>query len=72
MTYKSAGSAIERLIKEGFFQSGKTDLDVINELKIKGFRHSRGSISATLLRFARREALRREKTDGAYKYLSMN
>lgn len=72
MTYRSPAAAIDRLIKEGFFKNGKTDIDVINELKIKGFRHSRGSIATTLLRFARREALQREKSNGAYKYLSMN
>ena len=72
MAQKSPAVHVEKLIKEGFFQDGKTDLEVIGELKVRGFRYSRGSIAATLLRFVRKEVLRREKADGSYKYFSRN
>lgn len=72
MVYQSPTMAIERLIKDGFFRDGKTDLDVVDTLKIKGFKHPRASVAATLLRFVRKEALRREKTNSAYTYFSSN
>lgn len=55
---------IESLINSGFFNSPKTDLDVIKELKKKALNFKRKDIATTLRRFVRKEILNREG-DGA-------
>lgn len=56
----------------GFFDEAKTDLEVMEELKVRGFHYSRGSVAARLLELARDKEVNRFKEPNGkkvgYKY----
>jgi len=75
---KQTGGPRQKLLelKEGgFFNQPRLDIEAMEELKVRGFRFSRGSISARLLELAQGQLLRRLREPNGkravYKYQSI-